>query len=628
MAKKLVDDDCSNVKLQSTERFLDVVYEPQKFLSPVKNYEKVPLASLEEAVKPIEHLIDNVQADVWIAKRNSKNPQDGLSQDESAAIYLYSMESLYCELNRALRDKNRERLVPFFPYLKLFLTALWKLPSEKCIAWRGVKADISDQFEEGETFVWWGLSSCTTTLSVLQSENFLGKKGHRTLFNVECINGKMIHNHSHFPLESEVLLLPCSYFVVVSKLDQGNNLHTVHVRQLEPPVPLIHPPFDLTVSRPTTPMTNITIADSMTLSDNSLKERTTNAIPRVYELKAPATTATPVETEKIFLCPQCNETLSNIDEAAYLQHMTSCINTADSSASVEVLSDSLSKINTGPVSVITTTETPLFSGRLREKPKLCLNINSEQDLIAANDKYLLYCASNSLCLVDEQGHEKLNIKREFGIHDICWSSYLNRFLILSWSKPKLYLLDINLSRTTTKHLVRVKEFATYMESCTCDDETLMVSSTGKGSVIEVYSMFNWNLIRIFKPPVSCKENHSVDKIRFNSDGLRIGVTIRAEQQKSNYKYWFEIRNPRNMHVLHIVDLNSKKWARLVTLPNQQFLISSARKIALVDSDGKITENTPFDTTTETLSIALMNEKYLIIHVKLEKNKRELRFFDF
>ncbi|CAF1554277.1 unnamed protein product, partial [Rotaria sp. Silwood1] len=409
----------------------------------------------------------------WIAKRNSKNPQDGLSQDESAAIYLYSMESLYCELNRALRDKHRERLVPFFPYLKLFLTALWKLPSEKCIAWRGVKADISDQFEEGETFVWWGLSSCTTTLS----------------------------------------------------------------------------------------------------------EWTTNAIPRVYELKAPATTATPVETEKIFLCSQCNETLSNIDEAAYLQHMTSCINTADSSASVEALSDSLSKINTGPVSVITTTETPLFSGRLREKPNLCLNINSEQDFIAANDKYLLYCASDSLCLVDEQGHEKLNIKREFGIHALCWSSYLNRFLILSGSKPKLYLLDINLSRTTTKRLVRVKEFATYMASCTCDDETLMVSSTGKGSVIEVYSMFNWNLIRIFKPPVSCQENHSVDKIRFNSDGLRIGVTIRSEQQKSNYKYWFEIRNPRNMHLLHIVDLNSKKWARLVTLPNQQFLISSARKIA-------------------------------------------------
>ncbi|CAF1317761.1 unnamed protein product, partial [Rotaria sordida] len=36
--------------------------------------------------------------------------------------------------------------------------------------------------------VWWGLSSCTTALTVLQSEQFLGQTGDRTLFMIECIN--------------------------------------------------------------------------------------------------------------------------------------------------------------------------------------------------------------------------------------------------------------------------------------------------------------------------------------------------------------------------------------------------------------------------------------------------------
>ena len=64
------------------------------------------------------------------------------------------------------------------------------------------------------------------------------------MFNIECINGKLVSNHSHFPSENEILLLPCSYFEVLGKISQGHGLHTIHVRQVEPPAMFIRPPMN------------------------------------------------------------------------------------------------------------------------------------------------------------------------------------------------------------------------------------------------------------------------------------------------------------------------------------------------------------------------------------------------
>jgi len=63
-------------------------------------------------------LIDNLAQNIWISKHNCQNPEDSLTQDESASIHLYTMEwndsqqSLYVKLNRTLRCVNRQELKP------------------------------------------------------------------------------------------------------------------------------------------------------------------------------------------------------------------------------------------------------------------------------------------------------------------------------------------------------------------------------------------------------------------------------------------------------------------------------------------------------------------------------------
>jgi hypothetical protein len=220
---------------QRISRITDVAEEPLKFLMPISGYEKMPLVSLEEAVEKLVHILPLIQTYVYVAKQRCKQPADGLTQDESAAIMLYTMgwapldECLYIVLNATLRSSNRKELTPWFLYLRLFLNALSHLPTSSRSVYRGVKMDLSKQYVKGNKIIWWGFSSCTTTMDVLQSEQFLGKTGIRTLLAIDCFNGKNIRNHSYFSSEDEILLLPATHFVVSSCLHQ-TNLIIIHLK--------------------------------------------------------------------------------------------------------------------------------------------------------------------------------------------------------------------------------------------------------------------------------------------------------------------------------------------------------------------------------------------------------------
>ncbi len=82
-------------------RLTDITGEPLKFLAPIGGYEKMPLVSLEEAVKDLVPILPTVQSHAYIAKQNCEKPADGLSQDESASIMLY---------NQAHQNKEREKI--------------------------------------------------------------------------------------------------------------------------------------------------------------------------------------------------------------------------------------------------------------------------------------------------------------------------------------------------------------------------------------------------------------------------------------------------------------------------------------------------------------------------------------
>lgn len=213
-------------------RFTNVDQKPTR-LPPVYGYKSHPLLPLRQALDPIVPEIQELDQFIKIARSECHYPSEhGLTRDESAAIYLYTMDwgeqSLYRELNKLLRIEDRSVLKPWHGYLKLFDTAIQKLPNRQMNLWRGINVNVSKNFKENEEMTWWALNSCSSLLKTV--EDFLGPMS--TLFMIEAKSGKDISPYSNFPKEKEVILGLGTRLRVASDALGHLSLNVVHLIEL------------------------------------------------------------------------------------------------------------------------------------------------------------------------------------------------------------------------------------------------------------------------------------------------------------------------------------------------------------------------------------------------------------
>ncbi|CAF1208831.1 unnamed protein product [Rotaria sordida] len=213
-------------------RFTNIDHKPTR-LPPVYEYHTHPLLPLQQALDPILSKIDHLDQFIQIARNECHFPSEhGLTREESASIYLYTMDwdeqSLYQVLNEALHDKDRSVLIPWYGYLKLLDTALTKLPSLQINLWRGVNTDISKNYKENDELTWWYFNSCSSSAKVVK--HFLGSVS--TLFMIEAKNGKAISTYSNFPEEKEVILPLGSRLRVVRDTLDHTSLNVIHLQEM------------------------------------------------------------------------------------------------------------------------------------------------------------------------------------------------------------------------------------------------------------------------------------------------------------------------------------------------------------------------------------------------------------
>jgi hypothetical protein len=189
-----------------------------KSLLSTDEYEKIPIVSIEEAIKPVIPFSPTIETYVEMVKQKCLNPADGLTSDESASIMLYSIiwqpfnECLYTILNSILQSLDKDNLQPWFLYLKLLFTALLHLPSDDLTVYRGSRINLSKQYQINDGILWWDLSLCTT------SKESLDTKAIHTIFTIKCNTVKNIHNHCYYQSDNFVLFLPGTKFQVTECL--------------------------------------------------------------------------------------------------------------------------------------------------------------------------------------------------------------------------------------------------------------------------------------------------------------------------------------------------------------------------------------------------------------------------
>ena len=173
-----------------------------------------------------------------------------LSPDEVAAIYLYTSERfpLYKALNKALRTHDEGAINAFLPYLRLLLTALYKLPLEDSPVYRGVTCDLNDTHPEHKELIWWQFSS--TSIDEATCLTFLGDSGPRTKF---CIKARAVNisRFSEHSRENERLMLPSTRVRVAKKSVSESGVVEIELDVVKAGAPLIdysHPMFFCDVS--------------------------------------------------------------------------------------------------------------------------------------------------------------------------------------------------------------------------------------------------------------------------------------------------------------------------------------------------------------------------------------------
>ena len=213
-------------------RFTNVDQIPTR-LPPVYGFYNHPLVPLRQALAPILSRITGLDKFIQIATNECHYPSEHqLTRDESASIYIYTMDwgeqSLYRILNAELRVADRSVLIPWYGYLKLFDTALQKLPNLQASLWRGINVDISKDYKEGVELTWWNFSSCSSAVNVVKQ--FLGSPS--TLLMIEAKTAKRISVYSNFPKEEEVILGLGTRVCVVSDALAHSSLNLIHFREI------------------------------------------------------------------------------------------------------------------------------------------------------------------------------------------------------------------------------------------------------------------------------------------------------------------------------------------------------------------------------------------------------------
>lgn len=167
-----------------------------------------------------------------------------MTVDEVAAIHIYTQETqLYQTLNATLAAQNHVAVKPFLPYIKLLLTALYKLPVVKGSVTRGVDkrmGNLSETYVEQQPVKLWRFNSSTRTVEVMGKflvDDEHGAVPDGSLFLLQVLTGVDVKSFSANDTEDEVLLLPGTNYHVHSTVtlreDHGRELRMAQLDETE-----------------------------------------------------------------------------------------------------------------------------------------------------------------------------------------------------------------------------------------------------------------------------------------------------------------------------------------------------------------------------------------------------------
>ncbi len=210
---------------------------------------------------------------------------------------------------------------------------------------------------------------------------------------------------------------------------------------------------------------------------------------------------------------------------------------------------------------------------------------------ATNDRFLLIHQKPNLCLVDRE----LNIAKQTlwshdKIIDMCWSSTLNRFIMIGGQR--VFLVDENTMMIGNMETIDKRNWL----SCTCSETSLFLSTNEYSSCILEYSLSPLiELAKERKSPDTCAHDEIINTIVYNNEKLALMV-----MNKFKKSLRIDLKHAETFDRIWSLEFdavgNQNIAFRCCSLTSDEWLVADyeTKRLLHITKDGKLKATIPYD----------------------------------
>ncbi|UJR29284.1 hypothetical protein I4U23_010498 [Adineta vaga] len=210
-----------------------------------------------------------------------------------------------------------------------------------------------------------------------------------------------------------------------------------------------------------------------------------------------------------------------------------------------------------------------------------------ESALGTNDKHLLVDREGKdLCLLDRN----LTLIEEIpfihnGIHGVCWSSTMSRFIIITFKE--ILLLDEKSMKLERCSIVPAKND---WWRGTCSNDTLFLSTVEWGSSIYEFQLGgSFKLMKEWHSPITCGKHEIICDLKYNNGFLGIPIYNKNKEDSR-----FELRSISTMETIWSARIHGR--CRCCSIDVDQWLVMDHDDCRFfhISADGKLLEANKYD----------------------------------
>jgi hypothetical protein len=155
------------------------------------------------------------------------------------------------------------------------------------------------------------------------------------------------------------------------------------------------------------------------------------------------------------------------------------------------------------------------------------HIDGSSSIIASSDRFFLIHQEPNLCLTDrELTVIKRNQWSHGNIYDMCWSSKLSKFFVIT--ETDVFVVD---DKTLSIEPVKIDQKERWFSS-TCSDTALFLTTLNNGSSIFEFALFpSVRFEKEWKSSLTCAQSQLITSITYKNEMLAMTILELIEEEK-------------------------------------------------------------------------------------------------